>query len=272
MRDAIVALAPWHHDIEVAPGIRTRAVAEDALGPAATTKTGTGQPAAHRPVEETELLLRAIYPDGLEGRSVLDCACNAGGHLFGAARAGAGSGLGFDAREHWIAQARFLAQHLPATALEFEVLDLYDLPSQDRGQFDVCFFNGIFYHLPDPVAGLRIAADHTREMLIVNTATTSGPGRVLVLNQESDEDPVSGVHRLAWLPTPDVLLPILEWCGMPHARVVWEAAQAKHGPRGRGRIIVAAARRASALEKLESARRTRPRTRAPRTTRRWLRR
>jgi tRNA (mo5U34)-methyltransferase len=272
MRDAIVALAPWHHDIEVAPGIWTRAVAEDALGPAATTNPGTRKPSAHRPVENTELLLRAIYPGGLEGRSVLDCACNAGGHLFGAARVGAGAGFGFDAREHWIAQARFLAQHLSAAPLEFEVLDLYDLPSQDRGQFDVCFFNGIFYHLPDPVAGLRIAADHTREVLILNTATTSGPGSVLVLNQESDEELLSGVHRLAWLPTPGVLQPILEWCGMPHVRVAWETAQAEHAPRGRGRIAVVAARRASALENLENALRTAPRSsRARRITKRWLR-
>jgi SAM-dependent methyltransferase len=264
MRDAIVELAPWHHDIEVAPGIWTRAVAEEALGSAATTATGTGQPAAHRPVEKTELLLRAIYPDGLEGRSVLDCACNAGGHLFGAARAGAGSGFGFDAREHWIAQARFLAQYLPAADLEFEVLDLYDLPSQNRGRFDVCFFSGIFYHLPDPVAGLRIAADHTVEVLILNTATRNGPGGVLVLNQESDEAVVSGVHRLAWLPTPDVLQPILEWCGMPHVRVIWETPQAEHAPRGWGRVALAAARNAGALENLERALRTAPQSsRAP---------
>lgn len=268
MRDAIVALAPWHHDIEVAPGVWTRAVAEDVLGAAATTKTGTGQPAVHRPVENTELLLRAMYPDGLEGRSVLDCACNAGGHLFGAARAGAGSGFGFDAREHWIAQARFLSRHLPAAGFEFEVLDLYDLPAQNRGQFDVCFFSGIFYHLPDPVTGLRIAADHTREVLIVNTSTTRRRGRVLALSQESDQDLISGVHRLAWLPTPDVLQPILEWCGMPYVRVVWEAARHDLAPRGWGRVALVAARNASALENLE---RVAP-ARARRTVRRWLRR
>jgi SAM-dependent methyltransferase len=204
---------------------------------------------------------------------VLDCACNAGGALFGAARAGAGSGFGFDVREHWIAQARFLAQHLPAAGLEFEVLDLYDLPAQDRGQFDVCLFGGLLYHLPDPVTGLRTAVDHTREVLILNTATSARRGKALVLNQESDELPLSGVHRLAWLPTPDVLQPILEWCGMPHVRVVWEKAQADYAPRHWGRVLLAAARDASALENLERAAPHAPRSlRARWTARRWLRR
>lgn len=203
---------------------------------------------------------------------MLDCACNAGGSLFGAARAGAGSGFGFDVREHWIAQARFLAQHLPAAGLEFEVLDLHDLPAQDRGPFDVCLFNGILYHLPDPVAGLRTAVDHTRELLILNTATSSRRRKALVLNRESDELPVSGVDRLAWLPTPDVLRPILEWCGMPHVRVVWETAQPVDAPRGWGRVLLAAARDASTLENLERAMPPARRTLRGRwrTARRWL--
>lgn len=251
MRDAIVALAPWHHDIEVAPGVWTRAAAAEVLGEAAT-ETGAARGATTRPVEETELLLRAIFPEGLDGRSVLDCACNAGGRLFGAASAGAGSGFGFDVREHWIAQARFLAQHLPAAGLEFDVLDLHDLPAQNRGRFDVCFFSGILYHLPDPVAGLRIAADHTRELLVLNTATSAQRGQGLVLNQESDELPVSGVDRLAWLPTRDVLQPMLEWCGLPHVRVVWEVAQAEFAPRGWGRLLLVAAREAGTLENLEA--------------------
>ena len=47
----------------------------------------------------------------MEGRRVLDCACNCGYFLFWSRELGAGEGLGFDAREHWIRQARFLAAH-----------------------------------------------------------------------------------------------------------------------------------------------------------------
>ena len=250
MREAITRLGPWHHDIEVAPGVWTAAVSEEIRGaePLIPAKLGKG---SHRPVEHTEWLLRAVFPNGLEGRSVLDCACNAGGHLFGAVRAGAGSGLGFDAREHWIAQARFLSQHVPADGLDFEVLDLHDLPSRGVGQFDVCFFSGIFYHLPDPVAGLRIAADHTRELLILNTSTANRRGRVLTLSPESPKALLSGMHGLAWRPTTEVLKPILEWCGFPHVHVVWQVAQGPSSPRGWGRVLLVAARHASTLENLK---------------------
>ena len=222
--------------------------------PLIPAKLGQG---SHRPVEPTERLLRAVYPNGLEGRSVLDCACNAGGHLFGAVRAGAGSGLGFDAREHWVAQARFLSQHMRADGLDFEVLDLHDLPSRGVGQFDVCFFSGIFYHLPDPVAGLRIAADHTRELLILNTSTANRRGRVLTLSQESPEPLLSGMHGLAWLPTTKVLKPILEWCGFPHIHVVWHVAQGPSAPRGWGRVLLVAARDAGTLANLDESSPTR---------------
>jgi tRNA (mo5U34)-methyltransferase len=250
VREAIAQLGPWHHDIEVAPGVWTGAVSEEIRGaePLIAANLGKG---SHRPVEHTVRLLRSVYPNGLEGRSVLDCACNAGGRLFGAVRVGAGSGLGFDARQHWIAQARFLSQHVPADGLDFEVLDLHDLPSRGVGQFDVCFFNGIFYHLPDPVAGVRIAADHTRELLILNTSTAAGRGRTLTLSHESDEALLSGVHGLAWLPTTAVLKPILEWCGFPHIHVVRQVAQAASSPRGWGRVLLVAARHASTLEDLK---------------------
>ena len=43
--------------------------------------------------------------------------------------------------------------------IDFEVPRLYDLPERELEPFDITLFNGIFYHLPEPVGGLRIAAD-----------------------------------------------------------------------------------------------------------------
>ena len=80
--------------------------------------------------------LGAIFPRGLEGRTVMDCACNCGAYLFWSKEPGAGECFGFDAREHWIAQARFLAEHRtqPSDGMRFEVCDLYDLPRARAGQ------------------------------------------------------------------------------------------------------------------------------------------
>ena len=46
-----------------------------------------------------------------------------------------------------------------------------------------------------------------------------------------DEALLSGVHQLAWRPTTKVLKPILEWCGFPYVRVVWQVKQSPGAPR-----------------------------------------
>jgi SAM-dependent methyltransferase len=133
------------------------------------------------PREYYQGLMRDLYPGGLAGRSVLDCACNCGGYLFWSKELGAGRCFGFDVRSHWIDQAEFLRRHrLGPGDVELAVSDLYDVPKLGLEPFDVTIFKGILYHLPDPVTGLKIAADLTREVMIVNTALGSGPRNMLV--------------------------------------------------------------------------------------------
>lgn len=217
LRAEIRRLGPWHHDLEIAPGIRTgeRAPDDD------PDPLGVGNSGVLQPGQVLGLLMRDIFPNGFEGRSVLDCACNAGGYLFEAKRLGAGRCFGFDVREHWLNQARFLGRHLPGEDIEFAQLDLLALRERNLEPFDVTLFFGLFYHLPDPVAGLRIAADLTRELLVLNTAADPKlTGHALTLNIENDTALMSGVHRLAWLPSSaHVLEEILHWCGFPHTRV-----------------------------------------------------
>jgi len=237
LREQIINLGPWHHDVELAPGIRT-----GEPPPPGTYPPELGTTSVISPSLAFGALIDDVYHEGLKGRSILDCACNAGGYLFAAARLGAGRSFGFDVRDHWIKQARFLAEHLPSDNIEFDTMDLASLPDRDLEPFDITLFMGIFYHLPDPIAGLRIAADHTRELIVVNTATQPDPRGALVLNRESSTEIMSGVHGLAWLPSnARVLRDILEWCGFPHTRLRWE----RPGEANRRRIEVLAARDAN---------------------------
>lgn len=234
LREEILRLGPWHHDVEIRDGIRTGEPV-----PAGTYAQELGTPSLLNPQRVLSSLVREVYPEGLGGRSFLDCACNAGGYLFAAKSLGASRGFGFDIREHWIQQARFLARHVSSEGIEFAVSDLSELRNLALEPFDVTFFSGIFYHLPDPVAGLRLAADHTRELLILNTAMTAAATDALILNRESDVEVMSGVHKLAWLPGSErVLREILEWCGFPHARVRF----VRKTDSGRRRIELLAAR------------------------------
>ena len=253
LRAEIQNLGPWHQDLEIAPGVRT-----GVLPPGVTDPLGVGSPGLIQPKGMIDLLVRDVLPGGFAGRSVLDCACNAGGYLFAARNQGAGRCFGFDVREHWIQQARFLARHLPSEEIEFAQSDLLDLRRLQLPLFDVTFFFGIFYHLPDPAAALRIAADHTRELLVVNTAADPQRSRhALTLSMESDTMLMSGVHQLAWLPTsPRVVEAIIRWCGFPHTRVHY--VRKPRVKQHRYRIQILAARDASTFAHYDAMQAARP--------------
>lgn len=233
LREEIERLGPWHHDIEIAPGVSTMGVRD-------SVDRDHRFAEHYSPERMMRYPLEAVYPEGLQGRSFLDCACNSGGHSLAALRRGAGRAFAFDARQHWVDQAAFLARACGAPELTVERRTLGELPGLGLEPFDVTLFAGIFYHLPDPVAGLRIAADMTRELLIVNTAVRPRRERALVLNMESATHVLSGVDRLAWLPTgPDVMRDLLAWCGFGHSRIdhYWSG-----GAKGWKRLQVLAAR------------------------------
>ena len=242
-------LAPWFLEVEITPDVSTRDLAHDDY------PESFGKVRLQNPGPAFTRTLARLYPEGLEGRSVLDCACNCGGFLFWARDAGAGECFGVDVREHWIEQAHFLTRNrvAPSDGLRFEVRDLYDLPSLGLEPFDVTLFNGVFYHLPDPLQGLRIAADHAREVLIVNTSTRTGlPDGMLAVSQESLTRAVSGVYGLNWFPTgPQVVANMLRWVGFPEVRCNWWRP-VEGNPR-HGRMELVAAREPETLRAFDEA-------------------
>ncbi len=223
LRREIERLGPWHLEVPVTPELTTRAWLESSprAGDAPRDEVSFFDPGPYFRAQ-----LRRIYPAGLEGRSFLDCACNCGAYSFLAKEMGAGTCFGFDVRDRWIEQARFLKENRtvgPSRDMTFEVLDVYDLPAKHLPRFDIAMFKGIFYHLPDPVTALKLVADLTTELIVVNTSITKGlPDGLLAVKTESVEHPMSGVHGLSWYPTgPKVVGDILKWAGFVEARLVW---------------------------------------------------
>jgi hypothetical protein len=91
--------------------------------------------------------------------------------------------------------------------------------------------------LPDPIHGLKLAADRTNEVLFLNTNTKAGePDGSLVMNTENVEHKLAGIHGLCWLPTgPKVLEGILRWLGFVETRCqIWN----KDAGGGVGRVVV----------------------------------
>jgi SAM-dependent methyltransferase len=249
LRAEVVRLGPWHIDVEITPELSTSAFLE---APPGTYPASFGRVGFQSPRKGVLRKMRRLYPDGLAGRRVLDCACNCGALLFWAKEIGASECFGFDVREHWVDQANFLREHRakPSGGIRFEVRDLYELPELGLERFDITFFNGIFYHLPDPITGLRIAADLTGELLIVNTVTHNGyPDGMLVAGRESETQLMSGVYGLNWFPTgPEVLSRVLNWMGFPETRCHrWRRTSPDQGSE-LGRMEVLAGRSAEVFQ------------------------
>lgn len=247
--DQIVALRPWHHDIEINSEVTTGQVfsPEGRLLPEENDGVSLISPRSR-----FEARAGVLYPQGMQGVRFLDCACNAGAYCFYAREMEADFAFGFDVREHWIDQAKFVQQHrtgYPTDRIEFRVMDLYDLPKLDLEPFDFTYFSGIFYHLPDPVTGLKAAADLTRDVFLLNTAgmARSEEPRGMTLVSEGDKPVMSGVYRLAWFPNgPEVLVELLKWLGFREMKLT----KNEINPKNRRRMEVVASRQPGRLEEL----------------------
>ena len=245
-------LGPWHHNIRLTEQLEIM----DAYSESERERKNNQNISMISSQPSFEHKAGLIYPDGLHGKRFLDCACNAGGYCFWAAELGAEAAYGFDVREHWIEQARFVQRHrtvAPVDNIRFETCDLMTLPDKGLEPADFTLFKGIFYHLADPILGLKIAADLTREVLWLNTA------RCFIDNTESlyctfeaPQNLMSGVHALSWTPSgPSVVAKMLYWMGFTDIRHVF-SKQYEDRPRF-GRMEIIAARTPGMLDRFAKA-------------------
>lgn len=251
LKEEILRLGPWHMNVQLTETLST--------GQAFDTSGAIRNRDQNRGISLLSLRdhfvkkLNQLYPQGVSAKSFLDCACNAGGYCFWARELEIRQALGFDVREHWIRQAKFIqAQRRVAATdrIEFQVCDLYDLPKLNRPPVEITMFKGIFYHLPDPITGLKVAADMTREVMFFNTSTTWGEADgYLKCGWESRERLMSGVHGLKWYATgPKVLADILKWAGFVEQRLMFYVQQ--HDQPQLGRVEIIASKVPGLLERI----------------------
>jgi 2-polyprenyl-3-methyl-5-hydroxy-6-metoxy-1,4-benzoquinol methylase len=111
---------------------------------------------------------RAIFPESLKGKSVLDIGCNNGFFCYEAARRGAARVVGLDVEPDMIRKNRVLADVL-GVDVEFKVADL------DREKivesFDYVLCLNVLHHLRYPLYTLDNLAEITRERLVLEMAS-----------------------------------------------------------------------------------------------------
>ncbi len=74
---------------------------------------------------------------GVQGKSVAQLCCNNGRELLSLKNLGAGHCVGFDASAAFIEQARELAKASGHTDVEFVTTDIYEIPSDKTGPYDI---------------------------------------------------------------------------------------------------------------------------------------
>lgn len=248
--DEIKRLAPWHHDIQITDDLSTGEVFSPTRKLLPPQNEGVSLISPRIAFFNT---IETLFPGGLGGKRFLDCACNAGAYCYFARELGADFAFGFDVRKHWVDQAHFIQAHRtvgPVDRVEIRELDLYDLPKQELEPFDMTYFSGIFYHLPDPVTGLKIAADLTSDVMTLSTSMVPGNDNPLGMKmvREEVDKVMSGVYELAWFPNnPETLCRILQWAGFQDVKMINDAVNPTSNRR---RVKLMAAREKGRLKEL----------------------
>jgi hypothetical protein len=148
-----LALAPWGHSYEVAPGVWTR---ED-------------EPFLNWRVEKFQEIF-ARQQLNLPGLRILDLACLDGLFCVEYGKKGAVT-HGVDIRPENIARAKFGAAANHLEKVTFEINDVLNLSKATHGAYDVVLCCGLFYHLTasDCVKLLRIMREMTNAVCILDT-------------------------------------------------------------------------------------------------------
>ena len=169
---------PWFHSIDLGNGVVTPG-----------TKT----------LEIHARESAAIFdPIKMEGVSVIDIGAWNGFYSFEAKRRGASRVLATDHycwnHEHFRGRETFeFARSTLGLDIEMLDIDVPELcPERVGSTFDVALFLGVFYHLFDPIDGLRRAAALAKEVLVVETHIDLGdihrPAMVMYPGSELDGD------------------------------------------------------------------------------------
>jgi tRNA (mo5U34)-methyltransferase len=171
---------PWFHSIDLGHGIIT--------------------PGAKTPEIHAKEAAAFFDPISMSGCTVVDIGAWNGFYSFEAKRRGAQRVLSTDHfcwnHQHFRGRETFeLARSVLGLDIEARDIDVPHLSPEKVGTFDVVLFLGVFYHLFDPIDGLRRAASLAKEVLVIETHTALGemdrPAMVMYPRDELDGDPTN---------------------------------------------------------------------------------
>ncbi len=162
----------------------------------------------------------------LKNRSVLDVGCGNGYHMWRMLGEGARLVIGADPSQFFMVQFHLLKHYaltyekkLPLHILPFKGEELPAFTQEYKGKgFDTVFSMGVLYHRMSPIEHLRELKSFIRkdgELVLETLIIESSEINVLI-----PEDRYAKMRNVWFIPTPDLLVRMLERAGFKNIRVV----------------------------------------------------
>lgn len=124
-------------------------------------------------------LIKPVFPDDLQGASMLDVGSNAGFFSILAKLRGAGRVLGIESLAFFVEQAEYI-RNIWQLDIENRVMDAHDIRLIDE-TFDLVMFAGILYHLKNPLQVLEDIGRRCRDAVVVETEVIPEDPRNVVI-------------------------------------------------------------------------------------------
>jgi len=181
LREGIRARRVWYHDIDVAPGLRTRFAEDYAANPVLK--------AVDEANEKLQGWMDRQLRIDLTGQRVLDLGCADGFFSIGAARRGAREVVGIERNRYNFRRAQWLAGQLGLDNLRYLSGSLeHHCAAFEPQSFDTVLCIALLYHLIDPLGTLhRIHRLCGRQLVLVTAIDLP----------EGDGSPMSRLDRYA---------------------------------------------------------------------------
>lgn len=198
LADRVNETGPWFHQVELAPGVRTRDIAPSP-GP---------QPVDH-PWPRWEQL-RSEIPADLTGQRILDIGCADGFFSVELARRGAKEVVAVDPWAKAVRRVEFLRGHFGLDQITPRQGSVYDL-DETWGRFDFILALALLYHLEHPLLGLQRLFPLSDVMYLESITVDDDENSYLYLR---DPREAPGAHFVPkWIPTKRCLNDMLHWVG-----------------------------------------------------------
>jgi ubiquinone/menaquinone biosynthesis C-methylase UbiE len=248
VEERIAALGPWFYEFDLGPHGRTRSVLSPHVLPIHQTR-----------LEMVSGVVEGYFGDRLRQIRCIDVGCHEGYYSVAMARKGLREVCGIDVRETNLAKARLIADALELRNVVYEQGNCEDLRVEDTGQYELCLFLGLLYHLENPMLCLRNLSRITGELCVIETQVideveglaewgaqewTRPYHGVLALIDESGEfynqNSETGASPLATCPSPNALRFMLKQAGFPRVELI-EPPHNAYEQHQRGKRVVCAA-------------------------------